>query len=102
MQPTQCFTRSRYQALAFALLTALAGSVAAQVAGDSASEASDSGTNQAEASAQPVSVKTTEPAPKPVVKKTPTIKAQSAESADGYEASEEISEDLSVSYPVDI
>lgn len=31
-----------------------------------------------------------------------TIKAQSAKNADSYEASEEISEDLSVSYPVDI
>ncbi|WP_078085170.1 hypothetical protein [Microbulbifer mangrovi] len=30
------------------------------------------------------------------------IRAQSAQSADNYEASEEISEDLSVSYPVDI
>lgn len=38
------------------------------------------------------------------VKKTKTtkIKAQSAKNADSYEASEEISEDLSVSYPVDI
>lgn len=44
--------------------------------------------------AQPASVSTKKPAA--------TIKAQSAKSADNYEATEEISEDLSVSYPVDI
>ncbi|MCK7598494.1 hypothetical protein M0G74_14530 [Microbulbifer sp. CAU 1566] len=44
--------------------------------------------------AQPVSVAKKKPAPK--------IRAQSAESADSYEASEEVSEDLAVSYPVDI
>lgn len=49
---------------------------------------------QEKATAQPASVSNKKPAT--------TIKAQSAQSADNYEATEEISEDLSVSYPVDI
>ena len=51
-------------------------------------------TANTEVAAQPVSVAKKKPKPK--------IQAQSAESADSYEASEEVSEDLAVSYPVDI
>ena len=50
------------------------------------------------ASGQAVEAKEVKTAAKP----PKTIKAQSAKNADSYEASEEISEDLSVSYPVDI
>ncbi|WP_043317689.1 hypothetical protein [Microbulbifer sp. HZ11] len=50
--------------------------------------------------AKPVTVKQSTEVP---AKKAKTsIKAQSARNADSYEATEEISEDLSVSYPVDI
>lgn len=78
------------------LITAFAGTVAAQ----EATEDSDTTVDQKETvSAQPVAVGSTQQQQK---KSTPKIKAQSAENADSYEASEEISEDLSVSYPVDI
>ncbi|WP_226667832.1 hypothetical protein [Microbulbifer aggregans] len=73
------------------------GALAAQ----NAAETSDDAAVEKEAvSAQPVAVGTTQQQKQK--KSTPKIKAQSAENADSYEASEEISEDLSVSYPVDI
>ncbi|WP_299598529.1 hypothetical protein [uncultured Microbulbifer sp.] len=84
-------------ALALSLLAPVAVSASAQTAEETEATAE----NQA-VKAEPVSVKTTEKPAKAAAKKTPRIKAQSAQSADKYEASEEISEDLSVSYPVDI
>ncbi|WOX06625.1 hypothetical protein [Microbulbifer pacificus] len=62
----------------------------------SAAESSEADQEKQEetVSAQPASVSNKKP--------PATIKAQSAQSADNYEATEEISEDLSVSYPVDI
>lgn len=66
--------------------------IQAQSASDGAE--TDQEKQEEKVTAQPTSVST---------KKTKTtIKAQSAQSADNYEATEEISEDLSVSYPVDI
>ncbi|WGL18135.1 hypothetical protein PVT68_07515 [Microbulbifer bruguierae] len=52
-----------------------------------------------EVTAKPVSVTDKQTSSEKPQKK---IKAQSAESADSYEASEEISEDNTVSFPVDI
>ena len=80
---------SRAFALTGALLLALAAAAATQAAEEQSDESSDTAVT-----AQPVSVTKKKPAPK--------IQAQSAESADSYEASEEVSEDLAVSYPVDI
>ncbi|MFV8783807.1 hypothetical protein ACNKU7_15425 [Microbulbifer sp. SA54] len=84
---------------------ALPGAVAAQETNNG--EDNSAGENAAEDSvtAQPVAVGSAQQTQQQVQqtkKPTQTIKAQSADSADSYEASEEISEDLSVSYPVDI
>nr|WP_010132653.1 hypothetical protein [Microbulbifer agarilyticus] len=73
---------------------------AAQDAAGSAGEDAQQGSESGNTAAPKTAVDTTV-APKPKKAKT-RIKAQSAESADNYEATEEISEDLSVSYPVDI
>ncbi|QIL91562.1 hypothetical protein GNX18_18580 [Microbulbifer sp. SH-1] len=74
------------------LLCSFALGAQAQSAADDAK--TDQEKQEEKVSAQPASVSTKKP--------TATIKAQSAQSADNYEATEEISEDLSVSYPVDI
>ncbi|AQQ68651.1 hypothetical protein Mag101_14175 [Microbulbifer agarilyticus] len=89
-------------ATAFACALALqsAPSIAQQEAADTASEKTQQ-SDDSENTAAPKTAVDTEAAPKPKKVKT-TIKAQSAQSADSYEATEEISEDLSVSYPVDI
>ena len=96
MKHTQFFRNAGAMAWIFALLTATALPAAAQTA-----EESETDTQKAPVAAQEVSTGETV---KPIeaATKAPRIKAQSAESADEYEASEEISEDLSVSYPVDI
>ncbi|GAB2521179.1 hypothetical protein [Microbulbifer agarilyticus] len=75
-------------------------SAAQQEATDNASEKVQQG-DESENTATPKAAVETTAAPKPKKAKT-SIKAQSAQSADSYEATEEISEDLSVSYPVDI
>ena len=76
-----------------ALALALSMALSAQTANDSNGSSDDASTTKPTVKAQ--EVKTTKQQPQ-------TIKAQSAKNADSYEASEEISEDLSVSYPVDI
>lgn len=93
--------------LCFALLTGFALSTVAQSTDESEAGAQDAAATSQDANQQKVSTQETV---KPVSAasetttstKAPRIKAQSAKSADNYEASEEISEDLSVSYPVDI
>ena len=106
MSHTVYFNIDSARALVFAVLTAAALSVQAQTTGESeaASQAEAADTQQvsSEETAKPVKAtsaqaSTTKPKSKPA-----KIKAQSARNADNYEASEEISEDLSVSYPVDI
>ncbi|MBY6191640.1 hypothetical protein KUV95_12910 [Microbulbifer agarilyticus] len=89
-------------AAAFACALALhpLPSAAQQEAADDASENTQQ-SDESENTAAPKAAVETTAAPKPKKTKT-SIKAQSAQNADSYEATEEISEDLSVSYPVDI
>ena len=54
---------------------------------------------EAQSATPPVKAQTTATRPSGSTKK---IQAKNADNVDNYEASEEISEDLSVSYPVDI
>lgn len=65
---------------------------------------SDSGETESKekTSQQAIEKTTAEASTKSAPAKPTKIKAQSAQSADNYEATEEISEDLSVSYPIDI
>ncbi|WP_288132673.1 hypothetical protein [Microbulbifer sp.] len=85
-------TTPAYIGVATVILTTtlLPGGLQAQV------ESTDQKENVEEVKPQKVSSNETKDEPKA------KIKAKSAESADSYEATEEISEDLSVSYPVDI
>lgn len=80
------------QSLPLILLCSFSMGAQAQSAAESTE--ADQEKQEENVSAQPASVSTKKP--------PATIKAQSAQSADNYEATEEISEDLSVSYPVDI
>ena len=85
--------RSLSQLAVGILAVSLSVALSAQTADDSENNANDANANKPTVKAQ--EVKTTK-------QQSQTIKAQSAKNADSYEASEEISEDLSVSYPVDI
>ena len=60
----------------------------------------DATTTQADSENQAAQAQTSEPAAPPKAKKV--AQKKTPENADDYHASEEISEDLSVSYPVDI
>ncbi|WP_105101870.1 hypothetical protein [Microbulbifer pacificus] len=90
MQRKQCTTRLRF--LPLMLMIGLTPPALAQSTGES--KETDQKQQEENVTAKPVSVDSS--------KKAGSIKAQSAKSADSYEATEEISEDLSVSYPVDI
>jgi hypothetical protein len=90
MQRKKHYTARRF--LPLMLLCSFSLSALAQSAGESTE--ADQEKQEEKITAQPASVSSKKPAT--------TIKAQSAQSADHYEATEEISEDLSVSYPVDI
>ncbi|WP_231759595.1 hypothetical protein [Microbulbifer elongatus] len=86
--------------LAVALCVQPLGLQAQSSSEDSKPQAQSDKSEQATENTTPVAVK--QEVKTPAKKTQPSIKAQSARRADSYEATEEISEDLSVSYPVDI
>lgn len=97
MKHTQLFRNAGAVPWMIVLLASAALPAAAQAAEEAEADAQKTPVAAQEASPQETAKPVEAAAPK-----APRIKAQSAQSADDYEASEEISEDLSVSYPVDI
>ena len=102
MQHRQLFHSKGAVTRAFALLAAGALSSATFCAAAQTAETSQADTQKTPVATQEVSSQETAKPVEATATKAPKIKVKSAQSADDYEASEEISEDLSVSYPVDI